>query len=76
MDTTIFAGMTKDGSVFVDDFKFVSVGRDADLLDWYDSDDGEEGTGGFVALGAAAGMVVKYVAADRDFHWIIATFTV
>jgi hypothetical protein len=70
MDTTFFAGVTEDCGVGVEDVEFVSIGSYGQVGDGDDSDDGEERTAGFVALGAAAGVVVEDVGGEGYFYFV------
>lgn len=65
-----FARVTLNCGVGVDDVEFGSVLDDFEVVDWDDSDNGEEGSLGLPALGAAAGVVVGDVAGDLDFDLV------
>lgn len=65
-----FARVALNCGVGVDDVEFGSVLDDFEVVDWDDSDNGEEGSLGLPALGAAAGVVVGDVAGDLDFDLV------
>ena len=67
---TLLASIALDCGIGVDDGEFVGVGYDFDIVDGHDTDDGEEGSVGFPAFGAAAGVVVGDVSGDLDFDGV------
>jgi hypothetical protein len=71
MDTAFFASVTEDRDAGVENVEFASIGSDGEVGAGDDGDDGEERTGGFVTLRAAAGVVVEDVGGEGYFYFVV-----
>src|SRR2546423_12937731 len=66
MDAASTARVTLNGGVRVDDVELRGIVSDAEIVPGHHGDHGKHCAGRFPALGAAAGVVVRHVALDRD----------
>lgn len=71
MDSALLAGVALDSGRLVDYAQLVTVGCYAEVVTGDDTDDGEERTGWFPALGTAAGVVVRDVALYGDLDFVL-----
>ena len=76
MYPALLARVTLDGSAPIDDSELLCVGRDTQGVPRHDPDHGEQRASGLPALGATAGMVVRDVALDADFDFVLGTVAV
>lgn len=74
--TALFACVSLDGRLFVDDMEFLAVGGHRKLVDRDDANDGEESACRLPALRAAACMVVEDVAGECNFNLVLGAVAV
>jgi hypothetical protein len=72
---TTAASVAFDNGVGIDDFQFVRVRGHGQILTANDCDLGEQRAGRLPAFGAAADMIVRALAFDRDSDFIIGAVT-
>src|SRR6266851_2702066 len=68
------AGVALDHRGRIGDLELVAVFEHGHVLPWHDGDDGEGGTLGLPAFGAAAGVVMGDIALDPDLDRFVPAF--
>ncbi len=71
VNAAIFAGVSLDGGLRIDDGELVAVGSHSNLITRDDRDLGKQRAGRFPTLGAAADVVVGALATDRHRDFLV-----
>jgi hypothetical protein len=73
MHATRFAGMALNDSVGIDDRQLVSVGGNTEFVARYNGDLREKRARRFPTFSAAADVIVRALARDRDRNFLVGT---
>ena len=70
MDPAILTRIPYNNRILINSLEFILTGLDLEFLDGNNADEGEERAVWLPAFGTPAGVVVRDIAGEVDFHWI------